>query len=516
VSHRAPHPLWRVLQGTPEKTTYLLTRTFFLRGLGAIYGVAFFILARQLDALLGSGGLLPAQRFLDRVSTHLGEEALTTVPTLFWLDASDVTLHIAAWCGIVLSAAVAAGYANALMLFVLWALYLSFLNIGQQFWGYGWENYLVELGFLAIFLCPLLTTKPLPENHPTHPVVIWLLRWVLFRMMLGAGLIKLRGDPCWLELTCLETFYETQPNPHPLAWFWHQAPSWLLASGVILNHVVELIAPFLLFGPRRVRHVGGGLMIGFQVLLIVGGNLAFLNWLTIVNALACFDDSLLRRVLPKPLRDSAWQRAMYTPPADTRKRARDVIVGILALGVAILSIAPIANLASSDQRMNTTHDPLRLVNSYGMFGSISEIRLEAVVRGTLDEPGPDAEWQEYVFPCKPGPVTQRPCLVTPYHHRLDWQIWFTPLTQRQDPWLVHFLYKLLIADPVILDQLADDPFRGERPRAVRVDFYQYRFAAPDTPDWWEREHKKTFIGPLTLDNERLIDVLRDWDFDVQP
>ena len=365
MTQKPPPRLWTLLQGSPEKTTYLLTRTFFLRGLGAVYAVAFFVTARQLDALIGSRGLLPVPRYLRRVAEHLGDDAVTTLPTLFWLDGSDTSLHLAAWCGIALSAVVVAGYANAPMLFALWALYLSFLNVGQQFWGYGWENYLVEIGFLAIFLCPAVTPKPIPKDKPVNPVVIWLLRWVLFRMMLGAGLIKLRGDPCWTELTCLETFYETQPNPHPLSWYWHAAPRWLLASGVVLNHAVELIGPFLLFGPRRVRHVGGSLMILFQVLLIAGGNLAFLNWLTIVNAIACFDDTLLRRFVPRSIRDVAWQRAMLSPPRDAAAIAHKVVIGCLAIGVGTLSIAPMSNLLSANQIMNTTHDPLRLVNSYG-------------------------------------------------------------------------------------------------------------------------------------------------------
>jgi hypothetical protein len=517
VDNSLTRRLWTHLQGSPEKTTYLLTRAFFLRGIGALYAVSFFILVRQGDALIGSGGLLPVPRFLDRVHTHLGEDAFFRVPTLFWLDASDATLHLAAYGGLGLSMVVVLGFANAPILLALWALTLSFVNVGQQFWGFGWENYLVELGFLAIFLCPAWTVHPIPEDKPVNPFVVWLLRWVLFRMMLGAGLIKLRGDPCWTELTCLETFYETQPNPHPLSWVWHQAPRWFLTSGVLLNHVVELVGPFLLFGPRRLRHAGGGLMIGFQILLILGGNLAFLNWLTIVNAIACFDDTLLRRIVPHGIGNVAWQRGMQPTPRTVAARVHAALVGAVALGVAYLSIAPVANLLSENQAMNRTHDPMRWVNSYGMFGSISDERLEVIIVGTLDDPSrPDATWREYVFPCKPGPPERAPCIVTPYHHRLDWQVWFTPLTRSYDPWLVHFLYKLLIADPLVLDRLAVDPFDGQRPKALRVDLYRYQFAEAHQSQWWNREWVETFIPPLTLQNPRLIETLEASGFVNQP
>jgi hypothetical protein len=137
--------------------------------------------------------------------------------------------------------------------------------------------------------------------------VIVLLRWLLVRVMLGAGLIKLRGDPCWRDLTCMVFHYETQPVPNPLSWYFHHLPVWFHRLEVLFNHLVELIAPFFVFGPRRARHVAGALMVVFQVLLILSGNLSFLNWLTLTIAVACFDDGLLGRLLPPRAR--AWIEA---------------------------------------------------------------------------------------------------------------------------------------------------------------------------------------------------------------
>src|SRR5690606_19284797 len=130
-------------------------------------------------------------------------------------------------------------------------------------------------------------------------VAIVLCRWLIARMMLGAGLIKLRGDPCWTDLTCLLYHFETQPNPHPLSWLWHNLPAWALMGGTLFNHVVEVVAPFGAFGPRRVRLVAGALFVALQAALISSGNLSFLNWLTLVPALACFDDGVWARVLPR-------------------------------------------------------------------------------------------------------------------------------------------------------------------------------------------------------------------------
>src|SRR5262249_11376095 len=232
------------------------------------------------------------------------------LPSLFWLDASDGLMTAVGWIGVVLSAFVVAGFANAPLLFVLWALYLSVVHAGQLFYGYGWELQLGETGFLALFLVPLWDARPFPARPPPA-VPIWLFRWRIFRMMIGPGLIQLRGDPCWREPPCLDFHYETQPIPNPLSRLFHFAPTWMHRAGVLFNHLCELVAPWFAFAPRPFRHTAGVLLVSFQLLLIVSGNLSFLNWLTIIPALACFDDTFWRRILPRRL-CAAAKRAQPT------------------------------------------------------------------------------------------------------------------------------------------------------------------------------------------------------------
>ena len=172
---------------------------------------------------------------------------------------------------------------------LLWAVYLSFVNVGQTFYAFGWESMLLEAGFLAIFLGP---RRAQPSAIP-----MWLLRWMQFRVMLGAGLIKLRGDACWKALTCLDKFYETQPMPNPLSWYFHHLPAAVLRGGVLFNHFVELIVPFAFFLPQPWATLAGGLTILFQLVLMAGGNLSFLNLFTIVLAIPLLDGELLRRCL---------------------------------------------------------------------------------------------------------------------------------------------------------------------------------------------------------------------------
>jgi hypothetical protein len=457
------------------RASYVLTRFIILRLLGIIYFVAFLILLRQGLPLVGHDGLLPADAFLDQAQRQLGSrwEAFWHLPSIFWLGISDGLLVGVAWAGLAVSAAVICGYANAIMLAVLWALYLSVVHVGQTFYGFGWELELCEAGFLAIFLVPLFDPRPF-ASRPPPPAVIWLYRWLIFRIMLGAGLIKIRGDSCWRDLTCLDYHYETQPNPNPLTPLFHFAPHWFHRVGVLFNHLCELVVPWFVFGPRVVRHVAGVLLVSFQLLLIAGGNLSFLNWLTVIPALACFDDSFWRR---KPVF------------AETRpSRAAIAASLVLAAAVAVLSVNIVGNLASGQQRMNSSFDPFDLVNTYGAFGSVTRERRELVIEGTsAAELGPGTEWKEYELPCKPGDPARRPCLVAPYHYRLDWQMWFAAMGSPDDaPWAVHLLWKLLHNDAGARSLLVNDPFPDAPPRFVRVRQYRYQLAPLGERGWWRR------------------------------
>ena len=244
--------------------------------------------------MVGESGLLPIRLYLDLIESKHGPGGFLLSPSLFWSDSSDQMLLGVALAGLMLSILAVVGRANSIVMFLLWLGYQSYVNVGQIFLGYGWETLLLEVGFLAIFFCPFLSTDLYREKTPPREIVIWLLRWVLFRLMFGAGLIKLRsGDPCWWELTCLIQHYETQPLPNPLSWYIHMMPGWFHKCGVLVNHFVELVVPWFYFFGRRFRSLAGLITIIFQLLLILSGNLSWLNWLTIVVAISCFDDQTL-------------------------------------------------------------------------------------------------------------------------------------------------------------------------------------------------------------------------------
>ncbi|HTJ59923.1 MAG TPA: lipase maturation factor family protein [Candidatus Saccharimonadales bacterium] len=467
-----------------ETSDYWLARLVLERGIGAIYLVAFLVALNQFRPLLGERGLLPVPSFVAYVPFR-------TSPSLFHWRYSDRLLVVVASVGIVLSLLVVAGLPDGwplaiemLVWAVLWALYLSIVNVGQTFYSFGWETLLLEAGFLSIFLGPAWTFTPLP--------LVYLARWLVFRLEFGAGLIKMRGDPCWRDLTCLYYHHETQPMPNPLSWYFHRLPRTLHRVEVLGNHFAQLVVPVFLFAPQPIATAAGLIIVATQTWLVLSGNFSWLNVVTIVLAFAAFDDAALGRVLP------------LARPALEASLPHEVLVILVTLLVVALSYRPAKNLLSSGQLMNSSFDPLHLVNTYGAFGSVTKRRFEVIIEGTLDpDPTTTSEWREYEFKAKPGDPRRRPPQYAPYHLRLDWLMWFAAFSSpRYHEWFMPLLAKLLEGDRAILHLLARDPFAGQRPRVVRAQLWLYRFTTPaerrESGAWWHRSYVRPYVPPVSL------------------
>ncbi|WP_067283518.1 lipase maturation factor family protein [Streptomyces jeddahensis] len=461
---------------------YWLSRLVFQRGLAAVYLVAFLTAALQFRPLLGERGMLPVPRYVARVPFR-------DAPSVFQLHYSDRFFALWSWAGCLVSAALLAGvdgllplWAAMLLWLVPWLLYLSIVNVGQTWYGFGWESLLLEVGFLAVFLGNDRTAPPV--------LVLFLLRWVLFRVEFGAGLIKLRGDPCWRKLTCLDYHHETQPMPGPLSWFFHHLPKPLHRVETAANHFTQLVVPVLLFTPQPIASAAACLMILTQLWLVLSGNFSWLNWITIVVALSAVDFSPV--AAPPAL-----------PPAPLWYEI--VVLAVTAL-VLVLSYRPARNLVSRRQIMNYSFDPFHLVNTYGAFGSINRIREEVVIEGTADEvPSPDADWREYEFKGKPSDPRRWPRQYAPYHLRLDWLMWFAGISPAYaGSWFGPLVERLLENDRETLRLLRRSPFPPDSPpRYIRARLYQYRFTTwremRTTGACWHRTYVREFLPPTRLD-----------------
>ncbi|MGA4838367.1 lipase maturation factor family protein [Streptomyces sp. G45] len=464
---------------------YWLSRLVFQRVLAAVYLVAFLGAAAQFRALIGERGMLPVPAYVARVPFR-------RAPSLFQLRYSDRLFAGCAWTGCAVSAALLAGVdgwlplgaAMALWL-VPWLLYQSVVNVGQTWYAFGWESLLLEVGFLAVFLAGDDVGPPV--------LVLFLLRWVLFRVEFGAGLIKMRGDACWRRLTCLYFHHETQPMPGPLSWYFHRLPRPLHRVEAAANHVTQLAVPFLLFTPQPVATGAACLMAATQLWLVLSGNFSWLNWLTIALALSAVDFRLF-------LGDAAG------PPADLAAPPLWYEVLVVAVTALVLGLShrPVRNMLSRRQVMNTSFDPLHLVNAYGAFGSVSRVRQEVVIEGTADAvPRVDSDWREYGFKGKPGDPGRWPRQFAPYHLRLDWMMWFAGLSPAYArSWFGPLVERLLDGDRDTLRLLRHCPFPDAPPTHVRATLYRYRFTTwaelRATGRCWERTYVREFLPPTAL------------------
>lgn len=467
------------------QANYWLSRFVIQRGLGLMYAIAFLVAINQFRPLLGENGLLPVPRFLKRISFE-------RAPSIFHWHYSDQFFALLAWIGLSLSVIAMFGlseigpfWISMLVWLLLWGIYLSIVNVGQLFYGFGWESLLLEAGFYAIFLGPLHYTAPI--------LMIFVIRWLVFRVEFGAGLIKMRGDRCWRKLTCMNYHHETQPMPNPMSRFFHLLPEPFHKIETFFNHVVQLGLVWLLFLPQPLASIGALFVILSQAYLVISGNYAWLNWMTLILAFSGISDLYLQAIIPLKIPSQLATPLFF----------HIMVIGFV-LVVIFMSINPVKNMLSRHQRMNASFNPLHLVNTYGAFGSVTRKRYEIVLEGTKDqELNKDTRWKEYEFKGKPGNPQKVPAQFAPYHLRLDWQIWFAAMSSiHNNPWLLRFVLKLLEGNKAASKLLKNNPFDDNPPKYIRAKLYRYRFAtfkeARKTGQWWKRNFEHIYMRPQSI------------------
>lgn len=462
-----------------------LIRSLFLRVLGVIFLIAFLSLLAQLSTLIGSRGLLPAQVYLQSIDSPA---RFFDAPTIFWGSCTDAILCAAAIAGAVLSFGLILNVAPRYCLIVLWALYLSFVTIGQDFFSFQWDNLLLESAFFGLFVTP---GGLRPKNPPPpHPIAVFLMLWLVLRLHVESGAAKLlTGDPTWRDLTALVSYYETAPLPTWIGWYAHQMPVWAHKLCALFTFVVELGLPLFIWGPRRIRLAVFCAMIAMQISIGLTANYGFFNYLTMAVCLFVLDDGHLRWVA---------QRLGWTSTRPTRRfphRGRTVLLAAVALILVPISAVPflhffpsLGNLQREVLPVRRALDGLRSINAYHLFASMTLVRREVVIEGSED----GSNWLPYEFRYKPGDPDRAPPLVAPHQPRVDFQLWFLLLSgPPRAPYFNTLLERLLNEPPVVAGLFSRDPFADAPPRLLRIAFYRYTFTdfatRRDSGAWWHRE-----------------------------
>ena len=473
-------------QYSDGENSYKLIAALFLRLLAIIYFIAFFTLTFQITGLAGEDGILPLSPWLDYLLNDMGGAAFLHFPMLFWFDQSNTFLLFSAWAGCFFSILLFLNLWPRFNLVLLFVFYLSLVKAGQTFMNFQWDGLLLEAGFLAIFL------------RPDSKVMIFLFRWLLFRLRFMSGISKLAmGDPSWLGMTALLYYFETQPLPHVGAWYFHNLPQILLISATVLVLIIEIIVPFMMFLPRKYRLIAAWVTLGFQLLILLTSNHNWFNFLSIALCLFLFDDKAIRHIIPRSL--ERWLTMSWSKRLSRKASALSVSTGYLLATVLILGGLLSIQRMVMDRGLGKYPDlavdllqQWHIVNAYHVFPSMTTRQIELKIEGSID----GVNWKQYEFRHRPNDLSTRPTVVLPHHPRLDWMMWFVPFHPRFLPWFDSFLIALLDNSKDVTDMLKSNPFKDQAPNFIRVNSWHYEFTTPAerelTGNWW----KRTYLGPF--------------------
>ncbi|MES2218448.1 MAG: lipase maturation factor family protein [Pseudomonadota bacterium] len=475
---------------TLEPPKFDMLSWIFLRLLALIFLAAFLSFGSQAMALIGSQGIIPIADLVKHVNPNVGAIRFWVVPMVFWFNSSDVFIQATCWGGALFSLLLLFNILPRISLFILYLLYLSLFYAGQVFMSFQWDMFLLETGIVAFFLV-----------GRTRYTGIMLMRWLLFRFVFAAGLVKLYSfDPTWRDMSALTYYFFTQPLPTPLAWYAQQLPISVLKVLTFSALFVELIIPFLIFFPRRLRFFAGYAILLMQTLISITGNYNFFNILTILLCLTLFDDQALRSLLPQRFINWLQPRVQSKAPG----KMVNGIANVIAIYLIFISVVqfyerfsgkvPVPVLVAAN-----VLEPFHLVNVYGPFAIITTQRMEIIIEGSAD----GVYWAEYGFKYKPGDVDRRPPWNIPHQPRVDWQLWFAALSSpNQNPWFFSFMRRLLENSPPVVNLLEYNPFPDKPPLFIRAEFYRYRFTTPEerkkTGAWWQREFVQDYFPTIHL------------------
>jgi len=545
--------LTRIFWGDPgTRSTFRFSSMLFLRLLGLVFLVAFVSFWGQAEGLVGDHGIWPLKSYFDAIksapnlTTHL--DRFFAAPSLLWFSPNSSGLSTILGAGVICSLLLMAGLLPAWALLGCVLTYQSLRAGVPIFLNFQWDILLVETGFVALLIAPWgWWQRPWSAREPPR-AGRWALWWLLFKLMVMSGLVKLLwngagpgpehpdifrrlmatitgvpvGNNTWLDGTALQFHYFTQPIPASTSWWFHHLPAWFHRTSLWVCMYIEMSVPFAFFAPRRLRHGAALLQIFLQVALLASGNYGFFNLLSIVLCIPLFDDTFWPARVQRFL-----ERGRPAPPAPSPstvkiifRRGGAILRATLAGFIILMGLVQFVQEWNSAPRplpekpppppnfferavIDTYHllEPaadrvrdLGLINRYGLFRVMTTERPEIIFEGSDD----GQTWKPYEFVWKPGDPMRQPSFTTPHMPRLDWQMWFAALSIYYDhqvpEWLGFFADQLKAGNPDVLALLDNNPFPKAPPKQLRIRLYLYKFTTPEeqmkTGAWWTR----TLVG----------------------
>jgi hypothetical protein len=490
-----PARLTGLLIGTDVRPAQqILVRWLFLRALGVASAVAFLSIAVQLDGLFGPQGIAPVETLARMAAdaARAGEPVYREHLSLFFLRPTMGMLHGLAWTGVAASTLLIVDLLPAVAVLIAWACYLSLVTVGSAFLRYQWDALLLESFLVAAFVAPLRVLPTIRGDRAPRRLGIWLLRLLVVKLMFLSGVVKLNsGDPTWRNLSALDYHYFTQPLPFAASAWVASLPRWMHRGAVLATYAIELGAPLLVFGPRRLRWLACALFVALQISIATSGSYGFFNLLTVALCVSLLDDDALRfshaKVAPRKPNLAYGALAsivLFVSASESCARVRGPD-GVPKVAVKVAELAA----------------PLHSIHAYGLFSVMTTTRREIILEGSAD----GVAWKPYVFRYKPGPIERVPRYAWFHLPRLDWQMWFAALVEscEEAPWTLDLSRRLLEGSPAVLALLEENPFPTRPPLFLRSTSWEYRFGSET---FWVRSDPRRYCPTVTLQGGQLLVV----------
>ena len=411
----------------------------FGRSLGLIALTAFLSYWIQADALIGPNGISPWQHDLERIESFLesnesDQNKFTLRPTLLWFTFFS-NHHLIFTLGVISSLALMLGFMPRLAAFFCWIFYLSLSVVGEPFLSFQWDTLLLETLFLSLPFLPFVKRHRLSEPITASKWARILILLLLAKLMIESGLVKFTyfdndESNAWINYTALDYHYWTQPLPHPLSPIIHSLPPWFDSISLSAMYFIEIGLPFCFFLPLYFRRFAFFGQVLLQLAILFSGNYGFFNLLTLTLCIPLIDDALI----PKRFRPNFDQ-----PKSDKvfiRKGIHLIHLGslyflFLSAGWNSLVSDIKGNRANThtSNKENWTNDvrkfiqPIRSINSYGLFRVMTKNRPEITIEGSTN----GEDWKLYKFKWKPDHANDPLQFAGPHMPRIDWQMWFEAL-----------------------------------------------------------------------------------------
>ena len=520
---RAGRYLWRETKafcGLTGGATHLWSRWLVLRAVGLVYVLIFAGILVEGQALIAPNGIAQLDELFAQLHRTFPNpaEALVRAPSLFWLGTGPEMIALLTWTGLLAAAAVVLNLWPRLALFVCWLVFLSFASTWRSFSPAQLDNLMLEVALLGIPFAPAGFRPGLGAASPPRRIALFMMRWMLFRVMLQSGAVKLvSGDPHWRDFSVMDVMYETAPFPTILGYLDHQLPRAYHFFEVLLTFFAELLAPVLaVAGGRRGRWIAFGSWVLLQAGIQVTCNFGWLNAAAIALGVLLLDDRMLadaaQRFRLGRLADFLRARAVPVaapPTAGWRRYGLRAALGVhfYLTGFYFAKVCG-ANVAAWPALLTAPVDGLRefrSANGYSLYATFEPFRFQVEFIGSNDG---GKTWRPYEYRHIPQRVDEICPFIAPWFCRFEATMEIEGWKGRKSPVFPAVAAHLIAGNPPVVGLFRRNPFPEGPPTQVRMR--GYRLAFTDLETWrktghyWRREADGDYLPMVAVDAERRI------------